>query len=49
MPKVLRNYQREDFSALLNELKNSDYKLTADLVEAKSLATVACIILQELV
>ena len=34
---------------ILNELKNSDYKLTADLVEAKSLATVACIILQELV
>ena len=34
---------------ILNELKGSDYKLTPDLVEAKSLATVACIILQELV
>ena len=34
---------------ILNELKGKNYKLTPDLVEAKSLATVACIILQELV
>ncbi|MCQ4021410.1 MULTISPECIES: L-aspartate oxidase [unclassified Ruminococcus] len=34
---------------ILNELKCSGYMLTPDLVEAKSLATVACIILQELV
>lgn len=34
---------------ILNELKGADYKLTPDLVEAKSLATVACIILQEIV
>ncbi|MGN1111773.1 MAG: L-aspartate oxidase [Acutalibacteraceae bacterium] len=34
---------------ILNELKSANYKLTPDLVEAKSLATVACIILQELV
>lgn len=34
---------------ILNELKAKNYKLTPDLVEAKSLATVACIILQELI
>lgn len=33
---------------ILNELKAANYKLTPDLIEAKSLATVACIILQEL-
>lgn len=34
--------------SILGELNSKNYKLSCDLVEAKSLATIACIILQEL-
>lgn len=34
-------------SELLNQIENGGYKITRDLVEARSLATVACIILKE--
>ena len=46
MPKVLRNYQREDFSALLNELKSSvdDDIMPANLQEKRETENIPCVI-----
>ena len=40
--------QLDKAESILNDLKSKDYKITTDYVEAKSLATICCIMLKEL-